>query len=79
MFLDNVVVEWFKIRNQSVEVVRSLKCELLDVEKHESFNQLHEGKIVVRKEGVGGKGGVGEFRFGTVVRVKRFELGQVGG
>lgn len=76
-FVDNVVVEWFKIKNQNVESVRSLKCELLDIDKHASFNQLHEGKIVVRKEGIGGKGVLAEFRFGTIVRVKRFELGQV--
>lgn len=81
MFLwcvDSVVVEWLKIQaTGNVTTVRVLKCQLYEVEKHPSFNELHEGRVVVRGKDAERFKGAREFCFGTVVRVNRFALGQV--
>ena len=55
----------------------AVKCELVEVDKHPSFNELHEGRVVVRKKEAAVYEACRDFTFGTVVGVERFSLGQV--
>jgi len=76
---DFVVVEWMKINweDGNVNVARIVKCELVELDKHPSFNELHEGRIVVRAKQAQAFKECQDFSYGTVVSVKRFSLGQV--
>ncbi|ODM93671.1 hypothetical protein Ocin01_13009, partial [Orchesella cincta] len=75
----SVVVEWMKINweDGSVNVARILKCELVEIDKHPTFNELHEGRIVVRTSQAESFKDCEDFRYGTVVAVQRFSLGQI--
>ncbi|CAL8091012.1 unnamed protein product [Orchesella dallaii] len=76
---NSVVVEWMKINweDGSVNVASILKCELVEIDKHPTFNELHEGRTVVRTKRAESFKMAQDFRYGTVVSVHRFSLGQI--